>query len=291
MDSWVRVLLFIACIVPALVECKVRHYKFNVVLKNTTRLCSSKPIVTVNGKFPGPTLYAREDDTVLVKVRNLVNHNVTIHWRMVEIDIEDVINEALKSRLAPNVSDAHTINGLPWTVSVANCSTQVVVVDNLICYDHIALYLELLPPLLQFLSHLLQEMLHKVFTTDFPGNPPQVYNYTATQRLRVPGPQMAPRFTRLAFNSTVRVVLQDTGVIAPESHPIHLHGFNFFVVGSGVGNYDPKTDASNFNLECGSCTRHFEVHTTWGLKMAFLVDNGKGPNESLIAPPNDLPKC
>ncbi|KAE8717406.1 Phosphate transporter 4,2 [Hibiscus syriacus] len=31
---------------------------------------------------------------------------------------------------------------------------------------------------------------------------------------------------------------------------------------------------------------HLEIHTTWGLKMAFLVDNGKGPNESLIPPPN-----
>jgi hypothetical protein len=37
-------------------------------------------------------------------------------------DTEAVINEALKSGLAPNVSDAHTINGLPGTVS--NCSTQ-----------------------------------------------------------------------------------------------------------------------------------------------------------------------
>ncbi|XP_022853804.1 laccase-16-like [Olea europaea var. sylvestris] len=36
---------------------------------------------------------------------------------------------------------------------------------------------------------------------------------------------------------------------------------------------------------------HLEVHTTWGLKMAFLVDNGNGPNESLLPPPNDLPKC
>lgn len=36
---------------------------------------------------------------------------------------------------------------------------------------------------------------------------------------------------------------------------------------------------------------HLEVHTTWGLKMAFIVDNGKGPNESLIPPPADLPKC
>jgi hypothetical protein len=36
---------------------------------------------------------------------------------------------------------------------------------------------------------------------------------------------------------------------------------------------------------------HLEVHTTWGLKMAFVVDNGKGPNESLIPPPSDFPKC
>lgn len=37
-------------------------------------------------------------------------------------DTEAIINEALKSGLAPNVSDSHTINGLPG--KVANCSTQ-----------------------------------------------------------------------------------------------------------------------------------------------------------------------
>ncbi|KAI4356013.1 hypothetical protein L6164_000067 [Bauhinia variegata] len=37
-------------------------------------------------------------------------------------DTEAVINEALKSGLAPNVSDAHTINGHPG--SIPNCSTQ-----------------------------------------------------------------------------------------------------------------------------------------------------------------------
>lgn len=36
---------------------------------------------------------------------------------------------------------------------------------------------------------------------------------------------------------------------------------------------------------------HLEVHTTWGLKMAFLVENGFGPNESLPPPPWDLPRC
>lgn len=51
-----------------------------VVMRNMTRVCATKPIVTVNGKFPGPTLYAREDDTVIVKVVNHVQENVTIHW-------------------------------------------------------------------------------------------------------------------------------------------------------------------------------------------------------------------
>ncbi|KAG9454638.1 hypothetical protein H6P81_007542 [Aristolochia fimbriata] len=34
-----------------------------------------------------------------------------------------------------------------------------------------------------------------------------------------------------------------------ESHPVHLHGFNFFVVGEGFGNYDPERDPLNFNLQ------------------------------------------
>ncbi|KAJ4972133.1 hypothetical protein NE237_005232 [Protea cynaroides] len=53
MEAWLRVLLVVVCLFPAMVECSVRHYKFNVVMRNTTKLCSSKPIVTVNGRFPG----------------------------------------------------------------------------------------------------------------------------------------------------------------------------------------------------------------------------------------------
>lgn len=37
-------------------------------------------------------------------------------------DVEAVINEALKSGLAPNVSDAHTINGYPGPVR--SCNSQ-----------------------------------------------------------------------------------------------------------------------------------------------------------------------
>lgn len=51
-----------------------------VVMRNTTKLCSSKQVVTVNGRFPGPNIYATEDDTLIIKVVNNVNYNITIHW-------------------------------------------------------------------------------------------------------------------------------------------------------------------------------------------------------------------
>ncbi|GMP49162.1 hypothetical protein CsSME_00016232 [Camellia sinensis var. sinensis] len=554
MMAWIRVLVMVACLFPALVECRVRHYKFNVVMRNTTRLCSTKPIVTVNGRFPGPTVYAREDDTVLVKVVNHVKHNISIHWHGIrqlrtgwadgpayitqcpiqpgqsfvysftitgqrgtllwhahilwlratvygaivilpklgvpypfptpnrevvvvlgewwKSDVEAVINEATKSGLAPNVSDAHTINGHPGPIS--NCLSQggfnlpvepgktyllriinaalneelffkiaghqltvvevdatyvkpfksdtiliapgqttnalltadlgtgrymvaaspfmdsPVPVDNMtatatldysgtlsttttrlttpppknatpvattftnslrslnsnqfpakvpLTVDHNLLFTIglgvnpcstcvngsrlvgdinnvtfVMPKISLLQAHFFK--ISNVFTDDFPGNPIIAYNYTGTQptNLRT---MKGTRLYRLAYNSTVQLVLQDTGMIAPENHPIHLHGFNFFVVGRGLGNFNPKTDPMNFNLvdpverntvgvPSGGWTAirfkadnpgvwfmhcHLEVHTTWGLKMAFVVDNGKGPNETLLPPPRDLPKC
>ncbi|XWS71667.1 hypothetical protein CRYUN_Cryun03dG0158000 [Craigia yunnanensis] len=47
-----------------------RHYKFNIKLKNITRLSHTKSIVTVNGKFPGPLVIAREGDRLVVKLRS-----------------------------------------------------------------------------------------------------------------------------------------------------------------------------------------------------------------------------
>lgn len=155
-----------------------------------------------------------------------------------------------------------------------------------------------------------------VFTDDFPGKPLIAFNYTGSGPRNL-GTMTGTRVYRLPFNSSVQVVLQDTGIIAPENHPLHLHGFNFFAVGRGLGNYNPMTSPSKFNLvdpverntigvPSGGWTAirfradnpgvwfmhcHLEVHTTWGLKMAFLVDNGEGPDESLLPPPKDLPPC
>ncbi|KAF9675440.1 hypothetical protein SADUNF_Sadunf09G0032600 [Salix dunnii] len=554
MAPWIRALVLVACLFPATVESMVRHYKFNVVMKNSTKLCSTKPIVTVNGQFPGPTLVAREDDTVLVKVVNHVKYNLSIHWHGIrqlrtgwadgpayitqcpiqpgqnfvynftitgqrgtllwhahilwlratvhgaivilpkrgvpypfptphkekvillgewwKSDVEAVINEATKSGMAPNVSDAHTINGHPGPVSACsslggyNLSVQpgktymlriinaalneelffkiaghqltVVEVDatyvkpfkvdtiviapgqttnvlvtanrgsgkylvaaspfmdapvavdnvtatatlhysgtlasitttltvppaknatpvatsftnalrslNSIKYparvplkiDH-SLFFTIglginpcatcingsrvvadinnvtfvMPTIALLQAHVFN--ISGVFTDDFPANPPTPFNYTGTQPTNFQT-ENGTKLYRLAYNNTVQLVLQDTGMLTPENHPVHLHGFNFFEVGRGVGNFDPNKDPKKFNLvdpverntigvPAGGWTAirfiadnpgvwfmhcHLEVHTTWGLKMAFVVDNGKGPNESVLPPPPDLPKC
>ena len=44
------------------------------------RLCNTHNIITVNGQFPGPTVFAREGDLVVVRVVNHVPYNMSIHW-------------------------------------------------------------------------------------------------------------------------------------------------------------------------------------------------------------------
>ncbi|XP_015960800.1 laccase-17 [Arachis duranensis] len=155
-----------------------------------------------------------------------------------------------------------------------------------------------------------------VYSTDFPANPPVKFNYTGTPPRNI----MVSSGTKvvvLKFNESVELVLQDTSIIGAESHPLHLHGFNFFIVGQGNGNFDPKKDPKNFNLvdpaerntagvPSGGWLAlrfladnpgvwfmhcHLEVHTSWGLKMAWIVQDGKRRNQKLPPPPSDLPKC
>ncbi|KAH9319135.1 hypothetical protein KI387_020904, partial [Taxus chinensis] len=157
-----------------------------------------------------------------------------------------------------------------------------------------------------------------VFTTDFPPNPPVVFNYTGNN---IPRSLWAPSFgtkvSVLNYNATVQVVFQATSIFQADNHPMHIHGYDFYVVGQGSGNYNAQTDPLKFNLfdpvlrntvgvpvigwtairfkadnpgvwfvHC-----HFDDHLTWGLNMVFVVKNGPGYLASLEPPPPDLPRC
>ncbi|KAJ9702898.1 hypothetical protein PVL29_004575 [Vitis rotundifolia] len=536
-------------------DAAVKKYQFDIQVKNVSRLCHAKPIVTVNGMFPGPTIYVREGDKVLVNVTNYAQYNVSIHWHGLKqfrngwadgpayitqcpiktghsytynfqvmgqrgtlwwhahilwlratvygaivimpkegtpfpfpqpyseanivlgewwnSDIETMVNQANKLGLPPPTSDAHTINGKPgplfpcsekhtFAMEVESGKTYLLRIVNAALNDELffaiaghnmtvveidAVYtkpfttqalliapgqttnvlikadrspsryfmaarpfidapipvdnktvtailqykgipntiLPTLPQLpapndtnfalsynsklkslntpqfpanvpLQVDRHLFYTIslgqnpcpscqngtqltaslnnitfvmpkvgllqahysnINGVFRTDFPDRPFAQFNYTGAPLTANLGTSLGTRLSKLAFNSTIELVLQDTNLLTVESHPFHLHGYNFFVVGTGIGNFDPKKDPAKFNLidpperntvgvPTGGWTAirfradnpgvwfmhcHLELHTMWGLKMAFVVENGKSPEESVLPPPEDLPPC
>ena len=59
---------------------KTHHHHWTVVTTNVTRNNETVAVTTVNGMFPGPTVHVNEGDTLVVKVTNKVDTDVTIHW-------------------------------------------------------------------------------------------------------------------------------------------------------------------------------------------------------------------
>ncbi|KAL4556939.1 hypothetical protein LXL04_035106 [Taraxacum kok-saghyz] len=156
-----------------------------------------------------------------------------------------------------------------------------------------------------------------VFTTDFPARPPVSFDYTGNVSRSLWQPVRGTKVYNLKYGARVQVVLQGTSIFTAENHPIHLHGYDFYVVAEGFGNFDPKTDTAKFNLVDPPLRNtvslpvkgwavirfvadnpgtwimhcHLDVHIGWGLAMVFVVDNGVGQLETLEQPPEDLPVC
>ncbi|KAH7835563.1 hypothetical protein Vadar_027366 [Vaccinium darrowii] len=157
-----------------------------------------------------------------------------------------------------------------------------------------------------------------VYEANFPSFPPFVFNYTAKYLpLDLETPQNGTKVKVLEFNSTVEIVLQGTNVVGGTSHPMHLHGYSFYVVGWGFGNFDKDKDPLGYNLVDPPLQNtiavpqngwaairfkannpgvwfmhcHLERHLTWGMEMAFIVKNGARPEDQLLPPPPDMPPC
>eukprot|EP00250_Pteridium_aquilinum_P005459 c15546_g1_i1 orf=321-2054(-) len=153
------------------------------------------------------------------------------------------------------------------------------------------------------------------FTKNFPEKPLHPFDYTGNPPSNLQSSN-GTKVDVIKFNSNVQMVLQGTSLVSKENHPIHLHGFSFYLVGYGTGNFQ-NSDSSSFNLvdppllntigvPAGGWVAirfkannpgvwfmhcHLEIHTSWGLATAIIVNNGNRHDQVLPAPPADLPPC
>ncbi|KAF8404510.1 hypothetical protein HHK36_009395 [Tetracentron sinense] len=157
-----------------------------------------------------------------------------------------------------------------------------------------------------------------VFGVRFPSVPPLIFNFTADfLPLSLQTPRRGTEVKILDYNTEVELVLQNTNLVAGIDHPMHLHGYSFYVVGWGFGNFDKNRDPLRYNLvdpplqntiavpkngwtairfRAGNpgvwfmhC--HLERHLTWGMDTVFIVKNGVQPKARLLPPPPDMPPC
>lgn len=88
-----------------------------------------------------------------------------------------------------------------------------------------------------------------VFGTRLPNFPPYIFNFTGDDLPDyLDTPKNGTEVKVLKYNSTVELVFQGTNILAGTDHPMHLHGYSFYVVGWGLGNFNPEKDPAKFNL-------------------------------------------
>lgn len=163
-----------------------------------------------------------------------------------------------------------------------------------------------------------KNLTNHLFSSDFPEKPPTTFDYTGvnpfTSNMNT---QFGTKLLVVPYGSSLEIVMQGTSFLSVENHPIHFHGHNFFIVGRGFGNFDVNKDPQNYNLvdpperntvavPTGGWAAirfkadnpgvwfihcHLEEHTSWGLAMGLVVQNGPNPSQCLLPPPADLPSC
>ncbi|MBA0601388.1 hypothetical protein Gorai_004568, partial [Gossypium raimondii] len=62
------------------VSAAIVEHSFNVQNLTVNRLCNRHVITAANGRLPGPSIRAREGDTLIIHVFNKSPYNLTIHW-------------------------------------------------------------------------------------------------------------------------------------------------------------------------------------------------------------------
>lgn len=109
--------------------------------------------------------------------------------------------------------------------------------------------------------------------------PPDGYDearYDVFARAPNPNATTSNAAYRLAFNTTVDVILQNANTMNPnnsETHPWHLHGHDFWVLGFGVGKFNRLNDTGKFNLVDPIMKNTVAVHPFGWTALRFRADN------------------
>ncbi|GMP80114.1 hypothetical protein CsSME_00035346 [Camellia sinensis var. sinensis] len=263
-------------------------------------------IVQYSGNYTAPSTPAfpiLPNYTDIDAVTNFTRQMKALNSKEHPVDVPQTVDTKLYITISVNTlpcvnSSCDGPNGDRLAASLNNISFVTPEVDVLLAYHN---------------------QLQGIFTKDFPSQPPYFFDFTANNVSDdYLTPLNATKVKVVEFNSTVEMVFQTTNVMnAAENHPMHLHGYSFYFVGFGFGNFNNETDPTGYNLvdppevnTVGVPTNgwaairfradnpgvwfmhcHLERHSSWGMDTVLIVKNGTTDETSMLDPPAYLNPC
>lgn len=117
-------------------------------------------------------------------------------------------------------------------------------------------------------------------TDQFDQNPPpdgyDFVNYDIFTNHSNPNATTSNGIYRLKFNTTVDIILQNANTMNPnnsETHPWHLHGHDFWVLGHGSGKFNIYNDTRKYNLVDPIEKNTVPVHPYGWTALRFVANN------------------
>ncbi|KAJ8765754.1 hypothetical protein K2173_014876 [Erythroxylum novogranatense] len=126
-----------------------------------------------------------------------------------------------------------------------------------------------------YLVGLKQNLLH-TFNQVPPPDRLDLTNYDIRSPPPNPNATISDSIYRLKFNTTVDIILQNANSLVlnnSETHPWHLHGHDFWVLGYGEGKFDMANDTKKYNLVDPIMKNTVPVHPYGWTALRFKADN------------------
>ncbi|KAK1308262.1 hypothetical protein QJS10_CPA09g00524 [Acorus calamus] len=289
----------------------------DIPLSGGSKDCFQKLAVTINGRTPGPTIYAQQGDTVVVEIgtpwsdgtegvtqcpivpgdtftyKFVVDRAGTYIYHahygmqrsaglngMIIVSVPDGVSEPFSYDYDQSIllndwwhkstyEQAAGLNSVPF-VWIGEPQNKI---DGRIKWamNNMSFTLPDTPYLVA-----LKQRLHHVFTQK-PA--PETYdskNFDVFGVAKNANATSGNSIYRLKFNSTIDIILQNANTMTAnnsETHPWHLHGHDFWVLGYGIGKFDPMNDPKKYNLVDSIMKNTVALHRYGWTALRFRADN------------------